>query len=102
MSKKSSQRHAQPARPPWWLAAIMVAGGLLILGLTAWLAWPRPAATSAIEVRGAPKLKVDAEVVDLGPVTLGKWVSARFTLTNVGDQPLRFAGDPYIEVVEGC
>jgi hypothetical protein len=80
----------------------MLAGGVLVLGLTAWLAWPRSAPTSPIEVRGTPKLKVDAETVDLGPVKLGQWVSASFTLTNVGDQPLRFAGDPFIEVVEGC
>ncbi len=98
MSKQTARRPA----PPAWMAAIMVAGGVLVLGLTAWLAWPRPAATTEIEVRGAPKLKVDADVVDLGPVKLGTWVSASFTLTNAGDQPLRFAGEPYIEVVEGC
>jgi len=103
MSKSKSRRAASTARPPAWLGLGLMAGGLLVVGLVAWLAWPRPAnPATAIEVRGAPKLRVNAEVVDLGAVRLGKWVSATFTLTNVGDQPLRFSGDPFIEVVEGC
>jgi hypothetical protein len=97
-----STRRNSP-RPPAWLAGLMLGGGALLLALTAWLAWPRSGApANPIEVRGAPKLKVSAEVIDLGPVKFGRWVSAAFTLTNVGDQPLRFAGQPYIEVVEGC
>jgi hypothetical protein len=29
-------------------------------------------------------------------------VQVEYQLTNVGDKPLRFTQDPYIEVVEGC
>ena len=54
------------------------------------------------EGSGAPKLKVDQEVVDLGDVKLGKTVQVSFELSNAGDQPLRFSEAPYIEVVEGC
>jgi hypothetical protein len=97
------RRNAQASEPPRWLALALIAGGVMVLGLAAFLAWPRPAGPVAeIEVRGPPKLKVDTERIDLGRVKLGQWVSASFTLTNVGDQPLRFASGPYIEVVEGC
>jgi hypothetical protein len=57
---------------------------------------------AAIEVNGAPSIKVDKEQVDLGDVKLGKTVEVTFKVTNVGDQTLRFQEQPYIEVVEGC
>jgi hypothetical protein len=85
------------------LPLTLIAGGALLLAVVAWLAWPRPAAPQApIEVNGAPKLKVDRDRVDLGDVPLGQTVSASFTLTNVGDQPLRFGAAPYVETLEGC
>ncbi len=62
----------------------------------------KPTPKAPIEVNGAPSLKVDKEKIDLGNETLGQNVSATFTLTNVGDQPLRFSEAPYIEVKEGC
>lgn len=103
MARSTRRNPPRQPRPPGWLTGLLLGGGALLLALTAWLAWPRPSApANPIEVRGAPKLKVNADVVDLGQVRLGRWVSASFTLTNVGDQPLRFAGQPYIEVVEGC
>ena len=61
-----------------------------------------PQTLAAIEVQGTPSLKVDKEQVDLGDVTLGQTVKVSFHLTNVGDQPLRFSEQPYVEVVEGC
>jgi hypothetical protein len=54
------------------------------------------------EVKGSPAVKVDKEKVDLGAVKLGQTVSVSFDVTNVGDQPLRFKEQPYVEVVEGC
>jgi len=57
---------------------------------------------ATIEVTGQPRLRVDRQLVDLGAVRLGQTVEASFTLTNVGDQPLRLTQAPYIEVVEGC
>jgi hypothetical protein len=81
-----------------------VAGGLALLGvaLFALLGRQQLAGGAAIEVNGAPRLKVDREVIDFGDVRLGEWVQADFRLTNVGDQPLRFGEPPYVELVEGC
>lgn len=57
---------------------------------------------AAIEAHATPSLKVDKNQVDLGDVKLGQTVQVSFRLTNVGDQPLRFSEQPYIEVVQGC
>jgi hypothetical protein len=38
----------------------------------------------------------------LADVKLGQPVKVSFIITNVGDQPLRFSEQPYVEVVEGC
>jgi hypothetical protein len=45
---------------------------------------------------------VDKERVDFGDRKLGTEVDISLQVTNIGDQPLRFAEKPYIEVVEGC
>jgi len=97
-------RHKRPtskstSSPLWPVAAIVI--GLLLLAGAAWtLLGQSPKA--AVEVTGQPSLKVDQATIDLGDQKLGATVQAAFTLTNVGDQPLRFTEAPYIEVVEGC
>lgn len=102
MSKKHKRpTRRQPSGMPW--ATISIVGGLIVLGLTAFLFWrgqSQPAA--AIEITGRPSLKVNQESIDLGNVRLGQTVEVSFELTNVGDQPLRFSEAPYVEVVEGC
>jgi len=76
----------------------------VLLVITAFVSLLRGPGTgrAAIEVTGQPRLRVDRQLVDLGAVRLGQTVEASFTLTNVGDQPLRLTQAPYIEVVEGC
>ncbi len=84
---------------------LVIAGGVLVLGAALLLVWQNlggAAPGAPLEVQGAPRLKVDREVVDFGDVPLGEWVTAEFQLTNVGDQPLRFSERPYVELVEGC
>jgi len=77
-------------------AALVVVAALLIFGSA-------PASPpAAIEVSGAPALKIDKEKVDLGTVRLGEWVTVNFELANAGDQPLRFEEKPYVTVAEGC
>lgn len=82
---------------------LMIAGGGLLLAVAVFaFILNRPEPKAAIEVSGAPRLKVDQEKVDLGDVRLGKTVNVSFQLTNVGDQELKITDTPYVEVVEGC
>ncbi len=99
-SKKQSHKHKRSNR---LIPLLFGLGGIALLalaGLAVWGGGSQPKA--AIEVNGAPSLKVDKEKIDLGNITLGKTVQVTFRLTNVGDQPLRFSQAPYIEVKEGC
>ena len=52
--------------------------------------------------QGGPRLAVDRQEIDFGPVRFEKRVQARFRLRNVGDKPLRLTANPRVEVVEGC
>ena len=82
---------------------LFVMGGVVLLSLAAFFLWrgnTGPASTP--EVTGAPRLKADKEKVDLGDVKLGQTVQVSFEIANVGDQPLRFTQEPFVEVVEGC
>jgi hypothetical protein len=56
----------------------------------------------AAQYTGGPRLWVDSDFIDFGTVRFEKHVTARFRLRNVGDQPLRLASNPPVEVVEGC
>lgn len=82
---------------------MLIFGGLALLAL-ALLATvlARPRSNYSPEVTGGPSLRVDRKQVDLGDIRLGTPVEASFTVTNVGDEPLRFAEQPWIEVKEGC
>jgi hypothetical protein len=84
------------------LSVIGIGGILLILAAVFLIKAAQPGPKAALEVAGSPALKVDKENVDLGYVKLGKTVDVNFTLTNVGDQPLKLSEAPYIEVIEGC
>ncbi len=87
---------------PIWLPLIIVAGVALIVVAIVSSNNNAPAAQPAVEVSGAPALKVDKEKVDFGNVALGQTVEVKFEVANVGDQPLIFKEAPYVEVVEGC
>ncbi len=91
------------ARPAWliWLVAGL---GVLLLGGGFWWAsartsGPPPNFTPQAET---PRLAVDREAIDLGPQPLGREVSAVFQVKDVGNQPLRIADRPTVELVEGC
>ena len=103
--KREQRRSPAPAKAwlglplPVWLGVpgiILIVAGLLFASQRG-----KPSALTP-EVTGSPSLKVDKEKVDLGNVKLGQFVEVTFNLTNVGDQPLRFSKEPYIEVKEGC
>ena len=76
---------------------------VVLAGFVTWYFDPRPSALSAAPVyQGGPRLAVDTELIDFGPLRFNKMVQARFLLRNVGDQPLRIAANPPVEAVEGC
>ena len=81
-------------------SVVIIAASLAALGLFGGAGGTTP--RTAIEVRDAPRLKVDREVVDLGQVRLGNDAYVTFEVSNVGDQPLRFTSPPYVQLVEGC
>jgi hypothetical protein len=103
MSKKNKRfgRKSERTQKSW---LFILLGGVVLVGLAFIFLRGRPASQSlaSIEVHGAPSLKVDQEQVDLGDVKLGRTVQVAFRLTNVGDQPLLFQEQPYIELVQGC
>jgi hypothetical protein len=100
MSKK--QRRGSQARSfPWPLAAF--AGVLLILAavLFARSSGGSPAA-AADQGSGGGRIAVDQQKIDYGYVKFGNNETFRIKVTNTGDGPLRFADQPYVEVLEGC
>lgn len=102
-NKGSKKYYRKRKRRSPLLPAIIVIAGFLMLGI-GFLAAGRLGGNdkAEIEVFGSPKLVVDNEEIDLGDVPLGKTVEVSFKLTNAGDQPLRFAESPWIELVAGC
>jgi hypothetical protein len=87
-------------------ALVAIVAGVLVLAAAAFAFWQNssnaPGASFTPEAKGAPRLKADKQKVDLGNVKLGQTVQVSFEINNTGDQPLRFAKDPFVEVVEGC
>lgn len=84
---------------PLWLSL----AGLVLLLIAGWAIGKSNSQASAnIEVKGAPRLKVENDVIDHGNVKLGNPIRDDIRVTNVGDQPLRFSEPPYVEVREGC
>lgn len=102
--KQSQPVYSQKSRQmaTRWQPLLLALGGLLLLAVTFLSLSRESPGTSAIEVRGAPSLKANQELIDLGELKVDQPAQASFTLTNVGDQPLEFSKAPYIEVVEGC
>jgi cell division septal protein FtsQ len=105
MSQSKHKKYAKRRKQrPIWPRVMLAAGGLvLILAVVfAFSQSSKQKPNATVEVSGSPSLKVDKETVDLGKKRLGQQVKVSFQLTNVGDQPLRFASAPTIEVKEGC
>ncbi len=89
------------SRTPLWLAI----GGVALIVFAAIYLWNAGRQTDppvSVEVSSGPSLKVDKEKIDFGDVKVGQVVQASFLLSNVGDEPLRFTEQPYVELVEGC
>ncbi len=100
MSKKQ-RRRSQRRSFPWPIAAF--GGILLVLAavLFARSSGGSPAATAS-QSSGAGRIAVDQQKIDYGYVKFGNNETFRIKVTNTGSGPLRFADQPYIEVLEGC
>jgi len=101
---KSSQAQKVQPRSRW--SNLLVPGILVVavgIGVGTWFlllkSSPSPVAA---QYAGGPRLSVDTDTIDFGTVRFEKFVTARFLLRNVGDQPLRIASNPPVDVVEGC
>ncbi len=102
MKKTRKSGPASPRQLALYLtaSAIIVAVGLAMLALFGDAGGTSPKV--AIEVRDAPRLKVDREIVDIGQVRLGNDAFVAFTVSNAGDRPLQFTSPPYVQLLEGC
>jgi len=102
--KFQSKRLAQKGRRAQRTWLFLALGGAFLIGAALLLlrGGQNSQTLATITVHGAASLKTDQEQTDLGNQTLGNTVQVSFHLTNVGDQPLRFSEQPYVEVVEGC
>lgn len=84
---------------PLWLSL----AGLALVLIAGWAFWSSNAQTKAnVEVKGAPRLKVEKNKIDHGEIKLGSPIRDDVRVTNVGDQTLRFTEAPYVEALEGC
>ena len=96
---RESRSRAQHRR----LVVTGVLGVAVLAGLAMWYFSPRASSLSAAaSYHGGPRLAVDTQLIDFGPVRFDQPVRGRFLLRNVGDQPLQIAANPPVEVVEGC
>lgn len=104
MSHAKSKKYSKKRRNQLskWMPILLALGGVLLITLALFALRGKSSPKAAIEVTGAPRLKVDQEKIDLGDMKFNQIAKVSFQLTNVGDQTLRFPKNPYIEVVEGC
>ena len=106
MSKKSRKHRRQRRFPIFWVLAIggllLVAGAILLIRPGGGSSRGGTATLAPIQVQGQAAIRVDRQEINFGDVKLNVQKTFTITVTNVGDQPLRFTEAPYIEVVEGC
>lgn len=92
--KASSRRNTLPL--------VLTLAGVLVLAAAVWMIFGSGQPKAAVEVKGAPHLKVEKDAIDHGDVKLGTPIRDEIRVTNTGDQTVRFSEAPYIEVLEGC
>lgn len=100
MSSKNKHPKVEQARAPRWrVPAVAV---IVVLAVAAAAGWwfrttPTPEASG-----GTPRLVLDRDTIDLGPMALNTPARAVFTLTNAGDGALRITGVSRVRALEGC
>jgi hypothetical protein len=96
-SRKPKAPHKKNLTPLWLALA-----GLSLILLAAWAVLANAQPETNVKVQGQPRLEVERSLIDRGNVKLGTPIRDDIRITNVGDQPLRFVEDPFVEVKAGC
>ncbi len=96
MSRKH-KRQKQRNFFPWVLAAFGVA--LIVIAIAFFV---NQSGSGTNISGGIPKLAVDPQKIDYGYVKFGNDKTFTINVTNIGTGILRFAENPYVEVLEGC
>lgn len=98
-----SRKHRRQQKSfPW---PILMFGGIVLIAaafLLANLGGKGNGGSAAASGAGSGEIAVDPAKIDYGYVKLGTNESFRIKVTNNGQGALRFAEEPYIEVLEGC
>lgn len=107
MSKRRGKSKSGPKAPPRSHWPRFLVPGLLavavLVGVGTWFFLQKSSPqVVAAQYTGGPRLAVDRDLIDFGNVRFEKFVTARFRVRNVGDQPLRLAVDRLVEAIEGC
>jgi hypothetical protein len=98
MSRKTKKQKKRKFPLPL-LILFGVGGFLLVAAMVLYTGRNRD---SAAYGDGTPILKVDQERIDYGDVKFNTPKTFTITVTNIGDEVLRFTKEPYIKVLEGC
>lgn len=103
MSKYKTPHKTTPTskRPAWLFPVIGIAVVVVLIGAFLLINQSNQSGV-AITVNGQPHVAVDKSVVDFGDVHFDKPVTATFTVSNSGDQPLKLVQPPQLEVLQGC
>lgn len=100
-SKSSLKVQPHSRRPRLLVPAVLAVAVVVGVGTWFFLQKSSPQVVAA-QYTGGPRMAVDKDLIDFGNVRFDKFVTARFRLRNVGDQPLRLAVDRRVEALEGC
>ena len=98
-----SRKHRRQQKSfPW---PILMFGGIVLIAaafLLANLGGKGNGGSAAASGAGSGEIAVDPAKIDYGYVKFGNNESFKIKVTNNGKGALRFAQEPYIEVLEGC
>lgn len=100
--KKSRPVAAPVSRRRLWLPVGLVVLGALVLSIVFFALRGGNAENPAAGAQDGPSVAVDQEVFDYGDVKVNTPIETIFRVRNAGSETLKIAGNPEVELVEGC
>lgn len=91
----------RPGRNMWLWVGLVAVGAMLLTIATLTLRKDSPD-NAATEFQGGPRVAVNQDKFDYGDVKVNTPIETMFRVRNTGDQPLQIAGNPKVELVQGC